>query len=1214
MQNQYTLVQYPISGQTELNAPINEQNIIDIEKYGDKYYIAVMHPRSGSNGYSNGSICIFSSSTGDLINDSSWTDSSVHNEELWIPSKSEYYFGSDIKLISGSESLLLFYAQYSSSNTEIACITSTDGETWNLPEVIIDSIGSDVGVSLDILRDSEENKLILAYGNSKENAETDVEYSGYGTLGEGWCKIYSSSIDDPTNFYEVAELQIPLDISSVTNGQQIESSRTLLHGTSISLVKINNQYQLYSSLPACWADIKDTTYFYDITTGTITGTSNIIQRKYFESIWYQYSNDGKVWSSAKPVAIADKTNKKQNSFIGFSGIKAIEYNNKIYLFYSQPGDNTGIGSGYVVYSEDGGTWELSNLYTENNKIKLLNGLNDNCQFTSYTNLIDGEALRTFSVDALSTETGIYYAFGSARTKQLSGSLHFGVSLDGETFQKNGEIEIEIGTSAKPFLGTSVSLIATSSLENGQIAACAYSDLFDINCKIIGNAVIFKLDVESDKAKKAYKHAALEPYFAPGIFYNTIKSGIAVDWPSISGSSQYKPILFDEQEIPINQYQPESLIMSLFSGSNGIYNTRGSLRSTINYRIPFENLINPEEVFISKDVLESDFLETYSSATDLTDTEVSKFIDKTYIYGGYETYLNPFDINEFHLYGARKFAVPFVYKDSKNSKKNTLFSKAMNNCLAEIPNFFLEQEKISILQSEPDYNWLPLISGSTYYMDVILEKSKDLVMMEAWHSDKHPTGSNGERMDGRYFGYPVNKTNKQLWSGAELTEEEARLMHNDPAYAPYTPPYFEGTAVARLSFSPTESRKYKLEEVFANLQVDDIFSQASLGWVSGSDAEVHKMKIGSSVELFDSILSTTTEVSSIGGFTDPNSTTVKEEKDSKVWIIRPRMETPVLNFANQQSSSYSKNYLKKGGFGRGMWSGYGQIPNEGEGIKLKLLYPFDSERQNQYSYGNKNDKVLPLFDYIKFKNKEVEIGKLAAQKEISEAIVLIPYVDIESIAVSYGTKKQYIDGLNFIKINQDIYDKQMKNIRAGKNAVTLEDGAEEEIVETSITRMIKAAEKYVLPPNMNFFKYKDIEPFVMYFFEFNHTLNQEDLSHIWQGLMPDISYDAELDEVTIQHEFTIYDLFNGSELPLQMKWLVFKVKKKAMTDYGEMLNKSKNDERFMVELNNGKNGYEYSYNWPYDFFSLVELAKVEIELEYTKGKTPPPISGYTILPK
>ena len=40
------------------------------------------------------------------------------------------------------------------------------------------------------------------------------------------------------------------------------------------------------------------------------------------------------------------------------------------------------------------------------------------------------------------------------------------------------------------------------------------------------------------------------------------------------------------------------------------------------------------------------------------------------------------------------------------------------------------------------------------------------------------------------------------------------------------------------------------------------------------------------------------------------------------------------------------------------------------------------------------------------------------------------------------------------------------------------------------------------------KYQDINPFVMYFIEFKHNLNQSDLSDIWQGVMPNISETAE----------------------------------------------------------------------------------------------------------
>lgn len=1198
----YNLITLPNLGSTTADAPLTQQNIVDVEKYGDKYYIAVMNPRTNSN---TTSICIFSSSTGDLINTSSWGNTPVFSAEFTAK------YGHDIKMMSGSNELLLYYSIYDNRGVGydhlvgIGCMTSSNGVNWDVdPGLFLTQMtastpsfsynGPEDGFanSIDLLKDTENNKIILAAGAFKDAPFTDTEYSGYGEIGSGSVYIFSASLDTPKDFVLVDKL-INENSMTLTEGPAVIDSSAGLYGTSVSLNKINNQYQVYVSLPAAWNQ-------YD----------GILTKRYLESIWYHYSNDGQNWSTNLPVAYSNPSYPK-DTFIGFGGLKAVNFGNKTFLFYSEPGENIGLGSGYVSFTEQDGTWNLLETYTRSNKTKLLDGLTDNGQFTSYSNLKNGEIYRTFSIDALSTETGIYYAFGSARSKNLSGSLHFGFSTDGEVFQKDGEIEIEIGNSSRPLLGTSVVLASTSSAGE-EIAACVYSDLYNINTKTIGKSIIFELDIESEKAKKAYKHAAIEPFFAPGIFYNTIKSGISVDWPSISGSTSYVPLITTSGSIPRNPFQPDSIVMSSFSGSGGIYNTRGSLRSKINYRIPFENILSPDEVFASKDMLDSNLIETYSTNTDLSDSEVTNFLDKTYIYGGYETFLNPLDINEIYTKNAKKFAVPFVYKDSKSSKNNSLFNKAMNNCLAEIPNFFLEQQKISVIESEPDYNWLPLSSGSTYYMDVVLEKNKDLIMMEAWHSDKHPTGSNGEKMNGRYFGYPVNKTtNVLLVSGSSFTEEEAKLIHNDPAYGPYTPPYFEGTAIARLSFVSKETKKYKLEEIFSNLQVEDIFVEASLGWKPGSDAELHKMKIGSSIELFDSILSTTSEVASTAGFTDPNMTTVKEEKDSKTWIIRPRIETPVLNFSNQSTTSYSKDILKKGGFGRGMWSGYGQIPNEGEGIRLRLEYPFDSEKQNQYSFGNKQNKY-PLFDFIKFKNKQIDIGKVASQKQISEAIVLIPYIDRSDQILQYGTKKQYIEGINFIKINKDIYQKQKQNIRAGKNAVTIEDGVDNEIVETSISRMIKKSENYVIPPNLNFFKYEDIEPFVMYIFEFEHTLSQQDLSHIWQGVMPDISYNAELDEVSIEHEFTEHDLFNGSELPDDMKWLVFKVKRKAETKYDRMIKKSKLDYRFDIEIGSNDGKDDYGYNWPYDFFSLVELAKIEVEIKYSKGKTPPPLVGYTIL--
>ena len=61
-----------------------------------------------------------------------------------------------------------------------------------------------------------------------------------------------------------------------------------------------------------------------------------------------------------------------------------------------------------------------------------------------------------------------------------------------------------------------------------------------------------------------------------------------------------------------------------------------------------------------------------------------------------------------------------------------------------------------------------------------------------------------------------------------------------------------------------------------------------------------------------------------------------------------------------------------------------------------------------------------------------------------------------------------------------------------------------------------------------------------------------------------------------------------------RWAVFKVKKRAAMNYNSMVGKIIHNNREYVRKDLGPeqaNDFLYSYNWPYDFFSLIELAKL-----------------------
>ena len=1112
-------------------AETNGRSQVDIATFNDKLYAVVCHPyHTPGGGFSE--VNIFSSSNvTDIYDNNNWSSSLFSTTT--DPTKPEII--SNVKLIAGPEKLYLFYTfSEGIADTYVKYRTSLDGITWTSPTTLYtDSMGSNFSnryISIDAIYDGNESRFIVAAGFHRSGSSIASSCDG-SSVYKGKVHVFTS---DNNGEHWTTEPAIIEERESQLDAYYF--------GNAISLLSSSVGYKLFISSPtSCNED---------------TNTNS--------SIWESESSNGILWSIPKGIVEHDS-----ESYLGYGGIDSVEFNDRTYVFYSTPGFGTNNrGAAYVAYSEPGS--EFSEVATP---IKIVEGETTDQKLAQYSNYRD--AINK-SISAFSSTNGIEYAIGSPFYNTDEGKIYYGKSCDGLIFETDSDLQTFQGSSSQ-YLGIGVS---STGINDRAVFFC--SDSFS-GSLIKSEESIVAIDYTSEKAQKAYKHAALEPYFAPGILYNTVKSGISVDWPCFYGTSDLvQPT--SGYGYATQKYYPEPKIMSSFSGSNGVYNTRGSLRSSLNNRIKFESLLDPDLVFKFKDNTEQEV--TTEGVICASDSLVSKTIIGSYIYGGYETFVNPLDVNHFYEDRPRKFGIPFVYRKTSSSSTNKLFTKAMNNFLAETSDFFLEKGKIKTLKSEPDYKWKPFVKDRIYYMDVILEKNSDLVMMESWNSDKHPTGSNGEKMNGRYFGYPVNKTTKELWIGEEFTDEESKLIHNDPAYAPYTPPYFEGNAVARLAFKATGNGHFKLDDILPQLVVKDIFQDAALGWQEGSDAQKHKMAVGSSIELFDSVSAT-----SVDQGTD--AITVKESTDSKSWVIRPKMETPVLDFSQQSLVSYEKDYIKNGGFGRGMWSGYGDIVKDG--IKLKLAFPSEFTKEEQYQYGKTGDQYYSLLDHIGFEETETEIGKIAEQKEISEAIIMIPYPTTIETRNLYGTDRQYIEDLNFIKIKEDVYNFTKNNVDAGRYAVTEEDGAARTIKETSISRMIKLMKEYVIPPNLNFVEYSDLEPFIMYIFEFKHTLDQEDLKDVWQGLMPKISYTAETDTVSVQHDFTEYDLWNGAPIPDDLQWLVFKVKKKAKTDYKQMISESKGE----IQVGLEKLKKPYSYNWPYDFFSLVELAKIEIDLKYRK---------------
>jgi hypothetical protein len=205
-------------------------------------------------------------------------------------------------------------------------------------------------------------------------------------------------------------------------------------------------------------------------------------------------------------------------------------------------------------------------------------------------------------------------------------------------------------------------------------------------------------------------------------------------------------------------------------------------------------------------------------------------------------------------------------------------------------------------------------------------------------------------------------------------------------------------------------------------------------------------------------------------------------------------------------------------------------------------------------------------------------------------------------------------------------------------------------------MVQKMKKYVIPPQFDFLTNPDsVSPIAMAIFEFSTELTRQDLVNIWQNLPPKSAQlvvtgsEAKISiDLLGSHEVGITDeaaatnplafakgfsllnewpsavrdsahgpwhMSSVGPFPDKIQWLVFKVKQKARTDYYDLLYGTRPTDRVASPIGRipidetgrkrapieGPPGARidtdipaYSYNWPYDFCSLVELVKISSE--------------------
>ncbi|MEC8364346.1 MAG: hypothetical protein VXZ51_00115 [Actinomycetota bacterium] len=359
------------------------------------------------------------------------------------------------------------------------------------------------------------------------------------------------------------------------------------------------------------------------------------------------------------------------------------------------------------------------------------------------------------------------------------------------------------------------------------------------------------------------------------------------------------------------------------------------------------------------------------------------------------------------------------------------------------------------------------------------------------------------------------------------------------------------------------------------------------------ARKHQMKLNSSLSLFEKTREKKVIYDPTSG--EPRELEDPEDSNLDVWSIHTKWECPVLDFSDNSTtmdfwsngSPTIENNFNRDSVGtatRGMWKGYGTSPDEDQGIflEIKESFPTVVEDNNLPRIGGDRDPSTTnvgatgsLIQTLGFQTEQKKIGRVRESKIISEAVVAIPFYRDES------------DAVRFFHLGEDnMTSRALFNVAAGISDADLNPG-------DSIIEMADRMSKYIIPPHLDFSMDQDIQPFAMYIFPFTHVLSRKDLENIWQGIMPDISVTAEKQEVSVAHNLDENEFFRGENIPAATRWMVFKVKQRAERDYERIIKDTRDDPRYEFQFDLGTGlSRNVTYNWPYDYFSLVELGRLD----------------------
>lgn len=305
--------------------------------------------------------------------------------------------------------------------------------------------------------------------------------------------------------------------------------------------------------------------------------------------------------------------------------------------------------------------------------------------------------------------------------------------------------------------------------------------------------------------------------------------------------------------------------------------------------------------------------------------------------------------------------------------NTLrYQNYINNFLNEVRNTFCKNNSLEYFSSKKEDDYQIFTSGTNYCMDLSLNVGTvqtDNNQFFNWIDGVNTIGTRSFGIDPRLPNFP------QYFQSPQVGNET-----------------YNGLSCLRISFTPDSTRKYTIDEIFANSNLEFRINKSLTGSTLSNLA--YYPKVTSSFDVFEKE-------------TDISGT---------YWKIKSKWEFPFLCLTGTIFTYSAGNFRKNDCLNRnntegwigGLWHDFCEVPSADRGLFLELS-------DVNYQTASLLNFSASLADMVGFKSEVKRVGEINTNKVVKELVCIVPYK-------TDGTFFEISENSTLAKLNLKIFKK------------------------------------------------------------------------------------------------------------------------------------------------------------------------------------------------